>query len=117
MFSRSLYEHSNSGAIMVKTSWSDRRHRAELGRSGWGATAVLLVGWLLLAGMALRSDVRKDTVLLPPGVHSVRHATVPWYVRSGQWHADIRSLAAVWRYLTDVEVAQTNGLASPAQDS
>jgi hypothetical protein len=37
---------------------------------------------------------------------------MPWYIRSGQWRADMRSLAAALRYLTDLEqtasAAQTN---------
>jgi hypothetical protein len=34
---------------------------------------------------------------------------ISWYIRSGQWQADLRSLAALLRYLEDSgEVAQTN---------
>ena len=47
-----------------------------------------------------------------------RGVTVPWYIRSGQWQADMRSLEAILRYLTDSEViAQTNSMPTKADDA
>lgn len=47
--------------------------------------------------------------------------SMPWYFHSGQWRADMRSLAAALRYLTDCEstaaVAQTNFIASKADNA
>ena len=40
-----------------------------------------------------------------------------WYVRSGQWRADIRSVAAAIQYLSEPgTVAQTNGPAAKADN-
>ena len=45
-----------------------------------------------------------------------RH-NLAWYVRSGQWRADMRSLAAAIQYLSEsVPVAQTNGLVTKADN-
>jgi hypothetical protein len=45
-------------------------------------------------------------------IHPGGHADLQWYIRSGQWRADIRSLSAAIQYLSEqpVKVAQTNGL-------
>jgi hypothetical protein len=46
---------------------------------------------------------------------------MPWYLRSGQWRADMRSLAAVLRYLTDSEdtasTTQTNLMPAKADNA
>ncbi len=40
-----------------------------------------------------------------------KRGRVPWYIRSGQWRADIRTLNALLHYLTEPQkVAQTNGM-------
>jgi hypothetical protein len=44
--------------------------------------------------------------------------SVPWYFRSRQWQADMRSLAAGMRYLTDTEqIAKTNQIPAKANDA
>jgi hypothetical protein len=46
---------------------------------------------------------------------SLEHECVPWYIRSGQWRADVRSLAAVLRYLAESDVSgRTNPLPTRA---
>lgn len=47
---------------------------------------------------------------------------MPWYIRSGQWRADMRSLAAALRYLTDSEstaalIPQTNFIPGKADNA
>jgi hypothetical protein len=43
---------------------------------------------------------------------------MPWYLRSGQWRADMRSIGALLRYLTDAEqIAQTNPVPVKAEIS
>src|SRR5262245_28827484 len=46
-------------------------------------------------------------------IRPARQADLEWYIRSGQWRADIRSLAAAIQYLAEqpVKVTQTNGRA------
>lgn len=84
---------------------------------------------LCAAGLVLGLLTRTHLFYLRPEAHVtllvrgdtnklcyLKRVTVPWYLRSGQWQADIRSLAAVWRFLTDADLAgQTNG--SPATSS
>lgn len=49
------------------------------------------------------------TLLEQPGV--------PWYIRSGQWRADMRSLVAVLRYLAQPEsLGQTNPMPAKADN-
>jgi hypothetical protein len=46
---------------------------------------------------------------------SIKRVSVPWYFRSGQLEADMRSIAALLRYLTDTEkIAQTNPIPTKA---
>ena len=48
---------------------------------------------------------------------TVRRLSLPWYIRSGQWQADMRSLAAVLRYLADADdLAQTNPIPPRTDD-
>ncbi len=43
---------------------------------------------------------------------------IPWYFRSRQWQADMQSLAAAMRYLTDSEqIAITNQIPAKANDA
>jgi hypothetical protein len=49
---------------------------------------------------------------------SVTRMRVRWYFGNRQWQADMRSLAAVVRYLTDSEqMAQTNPIPRKANDA
>jgi hypothetical protein len=81
----------------------------------------LLVGIVLLSRGNLR-EVRlgRDSVsgsvsgpLQNPGPS--KRSQLGWYVRSGQWRADMRSVAAAIQYLSDsAAVPQTNGPVSKA---
>ncbi|HLH57171.1 MAG TPA: hypothetical protein VKY92_26565 [Verrucomicrobiae bacterium] len=57
-----------------------------------------------------QSAMTPTSVIDSNRLYCVKRATVPWYVRSGQWHADMRSIAAIWRYLMDADLdGPTNG--------
>jgi hypothetical protein len=83
--------------------------------------AVLILGFIVQNRIQVMrtGPITEQVVLLGSnGVYSARRATLPWYMRSGQWQADIRSLAAAWRYITDADlVAQTNGTPLRAGDA
>jgi hypothetical protein len=67
-----------------------------------------------------RSGPASVTPLLVASNSPVRitRTSVPWYIRSGQWQADMRSLSAVLRYLTDSEkTAQTNPIPAKADNA
>ena len=78
------------------------------------ACAGLLIG-LVMLGLIEPSESKVSSTALPLNSASSGHlprGTLPWYVYSGQWRADVQTLAAVLRYLTDADrVAQTNGVA------
>jgi hypothetical protein len=64
-----------------------------------------------LAGRAVRVANAAETQR-----QDKRH-DLAWYVRSGQWRADMRSVAAAIQYLSEpVTVAQTNGPVIKADD-
>lgn len=104
----------------MKIRYGYRRPRVKT----WELAALCAAG--LVLGLLTRTDpfylrpqppvallVRGDTNTLC----CLKRVTVPWYLRSGQWQADIRSLAAVWRYLTDADLAgQTNGSPATSRD-
>ena len=102
-----------------------RRHDGTLQHRIWGigipCVAVLVLGFILqnpMVAMRANPATAQVTLLGSNGVFSARHATLPWYMRSGQWQADIRSLTAAWRYITDADlVAQTNGMRLRAGDA
>ena len=101
-----------------------RRHDWNFRLGIWGIVSVL--GAVLSLGLFVQDPtlgVRGDraatqaALLSSSCLYSARRATIPWYMRSGQWQADIRSLAEAWRYITDADlVSQTNGMPSRAGD-
>jgi len=78
----------------------------------------LLIGLVIavMISAGLYCEVRRGCAMTSIGpapyaseVASLEHQCVPWYIRSGQWRADVRSLAAVLRYLAESDsIAQTN---------
>ena len=49
---------------------------------------------------------------------SISKRSAPWYLRSGQWRADMRSVSELLRYLLDSEqVAETNSVPIKAADA
>ena len=78
--------------------------------------AGLMSGLLIRTGLFYQPgqpSVTRIVMVDSNSFYSVKRAALPWYLRSGQWQADMRSLAAIWRYLTDADLAaQTNGLAA-----
>ena len=77
-----------------------------------GACAALLI-YLVTFRLYQQPKLDVARAPLPLNSNSPAHllrGTLPWYVHSGQWRADVQTLAAVLRYLTDADkVAQTNG--------
>jgi hypothetical protein len=84
----------------------------------WSRQSVWVCGGLLLAGALVIGSSFKNrawtTDSNPPlmasnGPVSLDRLSMPWYIRSGQWQGDLRSLGALLKYLTDSdETAQTN---------
>ena len=76
----------------------------------------LMLGVGTLRELRLQADLSQGRLaLLRPDLQQDKHANLAWYIRSGQWRADIRSLAAAIQYLSEpVTVAQTNGPATKA---
>ena len=86
-------------------SWNHRIIRAG---AGLLVLAILFLGPLPQANNELKSTTAPTAPPLSSSL-SIEHAGVPWYFRSGQWRADVRSLVAVLRYLTQSDSpAQTN---------
>jgi hypothetical protein len=73
---------------------------------------LVIVGILILRQFHGRWEVpslANAPLLASNGPAATSHIRMAWYVRSGQWQADLRSLVALLRYLEDsAEVAQTN---------
>ena len=79
----------------------------------WAGAGVLFLATLLLGTSWSVINSCPATVsnqfLVASNDFAGTHHGMPWYIRSGQWRADIRSLGALLQYLTDSEeVAQTN---------
>lgn len=84
------------------------------GRSAW-ICAGFLVGAILFAGRLPEGRSGLTVMRVPLIVSncpvSLERQAGPWYFRSGQWRADMRSLAALLRFLADsekIEVVETN---------
>lgn len=75
-------------AVKLNQNYGD----SHLNRRGWPCLAMLLV--LLMAFTGFDRLVPDDSNRAQGG-----NARVGWYLRSGQWHADVRTLAAVFQYL------------------
>lgn len=87
-------------------------------------TAWMSIGWLAIA-LLLNGGLREAPN--QPNLGSVRAPAaasvatlveqqgVPWYFHSGQWRADVRSLIAALRYLTQSDsMVQTNPMPTRA---
>lgn len=68
---------------------------------------------MLLLGMTLASAA--FTRLVPKDSNGVQgtNVRVGWYLRSGQWHADVRTLAAAFQYLMTPDTRPPTGANSP----
>lgn len=93
----------------------------------WNCRAVWACAGLVLAAIILFGPAIDDrtgpALINPPLVASnspapSTHTGVPWYIRSGQWQADMRSLSAVLKFLTDPEkIVQTNPIPARADNA
>ena len=90
-------------------------------RSMVGAAVVLFLSILLLSlGTVREMPLAREGVRVADASETQRQHKrhdLAWYVRSGQWRADMRSLAAAIQYLSEsATVAQTNGPAAKADN-
>ena len=97
----------------LKKFWGVRNDRCT---STMLSVAVLTLCALMLSigtfrEVRMATEVSTGPVGGSQAIRPVRHSDLEWYIRSGQWRADIRSLAAAIQYLSEqpVKVAQTNG--------
>jgi hypothetical protein len=70
---------------------------------------VRLLYLLLLLGLTLVSTAINR--LVPKDSNGVQRTNVRvgWYLRSGQWHADVRTLAAAFQYLMTPDTKPADG--------
>jgi len=78
------------------------------------SAVVLFLSILLLGlGTVRETPLARGAVSVADAAETQRQHKrhdLAWYVRSGQWRADMRSVAAAIQYLSEpVTVAQTNG--------
>lgn len=77
--------------------------------AAWVSAGLVYLAILTVAPTPPKPDVLPNLGANPVLVASNNPAgptrALPWYIRSGQWRADMRSLAAALRYLTDSESA------------
>ena len=88
-------------------------------RIAWKCAGLAFASVLLFSG--LLNDCAGPEFASPPFMASnstVPGTGVPWYFRSGQWRADMRSLAEVLRYLAESQkIAQTNPVPAKADNA
>lgn len=88
-------------------------------RSWKARLTVAVLGGFLLAITFLKIAADREHVPISPiqvrpavlagASAQAQGARLPWYLRSGQWRADVRSLAALLQYLSEPQsFAQTN---------
>ncbi len=92
----------------MKIRWAGLFYRSRKRKAKWICGGFVLAAVLLLAGWYLRfqqsSDLDGSPALLVASTNfSPGQRGMPWYIHSGQWRADIRSLGALLRYLSERE--------------
>ena len=95
-------------------SWRERFWLREIA----GALAALLVVAIPLLGPIRqnRSGPKPTSLPIaapPNGPGSLEELALPWYIRSGQWRADVRSLVAALHYLAQSDSPQQTNLMPP----
>jgi len=109
----------------MKDQWRGRRDGSWIRQLAWACAGFLFLATVLFAPSHKRTDGSPvpltNQFLLVSNNHGWTRRAMPWYIRSGQWRADMRSLAAALRYLTDLEqtasAAQTNLIPSKASNA
>jgi hypothetical protein len=92
-----------------------RNHRIVMACGGLLIFAILFLGPFRKAHTGL-DGTSIPTAAPSSGAALLEGPGVPWYIRSGQWRADVRSLVAALRYLTESDsVAQTNLVPAKAE--
>ena len=98
---KSMSKHSTDLDANSRESWQGRVALPAL-------RLLLIVALVFSAGASLATQI-------PRGAQSPTNR-VGWYLRSGQWHADIRTLAAAFQFIADCDSddpVQTNAPGNP----
>jgi len=108
------WEHASKASRRLKREPGLSEYNQFGSRSVFPPCARLLVAALLFLAPVRQANLRLRRTApvvasAQPSPNAFEQAGMPWYFRSGQWRADIRSLVAALRYLTQSEtIAQTN---------
>lgn len=76
-----------------------------------GRMAVLGLGLLMI--MPVSFTALDYLVPKTPGLGQIASTRAGWYLRSGQWHADVRTLAAAFEFVMDLSPDAPAGTNSP----